>query len=106
MKKLIINVRVNEWAMRNGNPNVPWTTAEIGRDVRFIREADASVIHFDAHGDVRELGQFRAGATDQCQSGAGIRADGAGSDAMAQSPQEFARCSDFDDLQPASVRET
>ncbi len=53
MKKLIIEVRVNEYAMRNGDPNVPWTAAKIGRDARAIREAGASVIHFDARGDVR-----------------------------------------------------
>lgn len=34
MKKLIIEVRVNEYAMRDENPNVPWTAAEIGRDAR------------------------------------------------------------------------
>ena len=34
MKKLIIEVRVNEYAMRDKNPNVPWTAAEIGREAR------------------------------------------------------------------------
>ncbi|MFM9940720.1 MAG: 3-keto-5-aminohexanoate cleavage protein [Hyphomicrobiaceae bacterium] len=51
MKKLIIEVRVNEYAMRDGNPHVPWTAAEIGRDARAIREAGASVIHFHARGN-------------------------------------------------------
>ncbi len=50
MKKLIIEVRVNEYAMRDGNPNVPWTPAELGRDARAIRDAGASVIHFHARG--------------------------------------------------------
>lgn len=50
MKKLIIEVRVNEYAMRAGNPNVPWTPAELGRDARAIRDAGASVIHFHARG--------------------------------------------------------
>lgn len=47
-KKLIIEVRVNEYAMRDGNPNVPWTAAELGRDARAIRDAGAAVIHFHA----------------------------------------------------------
>ncbi len=38
MKKLIIEVRVNEYMMRDGNPNVPWTAEELGRDGREIRE--------------------------------------------------------------------
>jgi 3-keto-5-aminohexanoate cleavage enzyme len=48
MKKLIIEVRVNEYAMRAGNPNVPWTAEEIGRDARAIRDAGASILHFHA----------------------------------------------------------
>lgn len=48
MKKLIIEVRVNEYAMRTGNANVPWTADEIGRDARAIREAGASILHFHA----------------------------------------------------------
>ena len=39
MKKRIIEVRVNECAMRDGNPNVPWTAVEIGRNARAIRDA-------------------------------------------------------------------
>jgi len=50
MTTLIIEVRVNAYAMRDGNPNVPWTPAEIGRDARAIRGAGASVIHFHARG--------------------------------------------------------
>lgn len=48
MKKLIIEVRVNEYAMRDGNPHVPWTPEEIGRDARAIRDAGAAVIHVHA----------------------------------------------------------
>lgn len=48
MKKLIIEVRVNEYAMRTGNPNVPWTADEIARDARAIRDAGASILHFHA----------------------------------------------------------
>ncbi len=51
MKKLIIEVRVNEYAMRSGNAHVPWTAAELGRDARAIREAGAAVIHFHARND-------------------------------------------------------
>lgn len=50
MKKLIIEVRVNEYAMRDGNPHVPWTAEELGRDAAAIREAGASIIHFHARG--------------------------------------------------------
>lgn len=48
MKKLIIEVRVNEYAMRQGNSNVPWSAEELGRDAAAIRAAGASVIHFHA----------------------------------------------------------
>lgn len=48
MKKLIIEVRVNEYAMRDGNRHVPWTAEELGRDAAAIREAGAAVIHFHA----------------------------------------------------------
>ena len=48
MNELIIEVRVNEYSMRDGNPNVPWTPEEIGRDARAIEAAGASVIHFHA----------------------------------------------------------
>jgi len=48
MKKLIIEVRINEYAFRDGNPNVPWTPDEIGRDAAEIREAGAAILHFHA----------------------------------------------------------
>lgn len=48
MKKLIIEVRVNEYAMRDENPNVPWTTEEIARDAAETAEAGASMLHFHA----------------------------------------------------------
>ena len=51
MKKLIIEVRVNEYALRAGNAHVPWTAAELGRDARAIRDAGAAVIHFHARKD-------------------------------------------------------
>ena len=48
MKKLIIEVRVNEYATRDENPNVPWTPEEIARDAVAVREAGASILHFHA----------------------------------------------------------
>ncbi len=48
MKKLIIEVRVNEYAMRDENPNVPWTPDEIARDAAAIQAAGASILHFHA----------------------------------------------------------
>ncbi len=48
MDKLIIEVRVNEYAMRDANPKVPWTPEEIGRDARAAQDAGASVVHFHA----------------------------------------------------------
>lgn len=48
MKKLIIECRVNEYAPRSRNPNVPWSTAEIAGDAAAVREAGASVVHFHA----------------------------------------------------------
>lgn len=50
MKKLIIEVRVNEYAMRTGNPHVPWSAEDLGRDARAIREAGAAIMHFHARG--------------------------------------------------------
>lgn len=48
MQKLIIEARVNEYAMRKHNPHVPWTAAEIARDAVACREAGASILHFHA----------------------------------------------------------
>jgi 3-keto-5-aminohexanoate cleavage enzyme len=48
MKKLIIEVRANEYAARDENPNVPWTADEIARDADAIRTAGASILHFHA----------------------------------------------------------
>lgn len=44
----MIEVRVNEYTMRDGNPNVPWTPDEIARDAEEIRRAGASILHFHA----------------------------------------------------------
>jgi uncharacterized protein (DUF849 family) len=50
VQKLIIEARVNEYATRAGNPNVPWTAEELARDAAAIRAAGASVLHFHARG--------------------------------------------------------
>ncbi|AGI74890.1 hypothetical protein DUF849 (plasmid) [Octadecabacter arcticus 238] len=46
MKKLIIEARVNEYAMRDENPNVPWSAQEIAHDAAEVAEAGASILHF------------------------------------------------------------
>ncbi len=49
MRKLIIEVRVNEFMLRGqGNANVPYTPEEIARDAVECREAGASILHFHA----------------------------------------------------------
>ncbi len=49
MKKLIIEARVNEYAMReDGNPNVPYTAEEIAAEAVACRAAGASIVHFHA----------------------------------------------------------
>ena len=48
MDKLIIEVRINEYAMRHGNRHVPWSADEIGRDAAAIRDAGAAIIHYHA----------------------------------------------------------
>lgn len=46
MDKLIIEVRVNEYASRAGNPNIPFTAAELGREAARARSAGAAIVHF------------------------------------------------------------
>ncbi len=49
MQKLIIEARVNEFMLREqGNPNVPYTPAEIAADALACREAGAAILHFHA----------------------------------------------------------
>lgn len=45
-KKIIIEARVNEYTMRDKNPNIPWTPDELARESAQCREAGASVFHF------------------------------------------------------------
>jgi uncharacterized protein (DUF849 family) len=44
--KLIIEVRVNEYAPREGNRHIPYTAAELGRDASAVQGAGASIVHF------------------------------------------------------------
>ena len=46
--KLIIEVRVNEYLMRDKNHHIPWTAEEISSDAKACREAGASIVHFHA----------------------------------------------------------
>lgn len=46
MQKLVIEARVNEYAMRGANPNVPWLPDEIARDAAECRQAGAAILHF------------------------------------------------------------
>jgi 3-keto-5-aminohexanoate cleavage enzyme len=46
MRKLIIEARVNEYAMRDDNGQVPWLPEEIARDAAECAEAGASILHF------------------------------------------------------------
>ncbi len=48
MDKLIIEVRVNEYMMRDVNPNVPWTPADLARDAAAIQAEGAAMLHFHA----------------------------------------------------------
>ena len=45
-KKLIIEMRLNEYELRNRN--VPWTAEELAQDAAACREAGASIVHFHA----------------------------------------------------------
>jgi uncharacterized protein (DUF849 family) len=46
--KVMIEVRCNEYTMRDRNPHVPWSAAEIAEDAARCREAGASVVHYHA----------------------------------------------------------
>jgi uncharacterized protein (DUF849 family) len=48
MDKLIIEVRVNEYMMRDVNPHVPWTADDLARDAAAVQAAGASALHFHA----------------------------------------------------------
>ncbi len=46
MDKLIIEVRVNEYAPRESNQKIPFSAEELGRDAAAVASAGASIIHF------------------------------------------------------------
>src|ERR1700761_962691 len=46
MDPLIIEARVNEYATRNRNKNVPWLPREIAGDAAACHHAGASIVHF------------------------------------------------------------
>ncbi len=48
MAKVILEVRCNEYAMRDRNPHVPWSAEEIGRDAAECAAAGAALLHFHA----------------------------------------------------------
>ena len=49
-RKLIIEVRANEYAMRDRNPLVPWNPDELAEDAAECREAGAAIYHFHPRG--------------------------------------------------------
>ena len=51
MHKMIIEARVNEYAMRDDNLHVPWTAPEIADAAARCRDAGASILHFHARAD-------------------------------------------------------
>lgn len=48
MRKVIIEARLNEYADRRENPNIPWSCDEIVTDARDCATAGASIVHFHA----------------------------------------------------------
>lgn len=61
MKKLILEARINEYAMRDQNKNVPWTADEIAETAARVREEGASILHFHARTvDGQPLNTFEA----------------------------------------------
>ncbi len=46
MDPLIIEARVNEYATRNRNKNIPWLPREIADDATACHDAGASIVHF------------------------------------------------------------
>lgn len=65
MDKLIIEVAVNGGAMRDQNPNVPYSPEEIARDALDAYRAGAAVAH--AHARDPQTGQSRLGEPDEAE---------------------------------------
>ncbi len=51
MKKMILEARVNEYAMRDRNPHVPWTADEIAETAARCRDEGAAIVHFHARAE-------------------------------------------------------
>src|SRR4051794_21552996 len=51
MKKMILEARINEYAMRDQNPHVPWTADEIAETAARCRAEGAAIVHFHARGE-------------------------------------------------------
>lgn len=45
-RPVIIEARINEWALRGKNPHVPWSPEEIADDAERCWRAGASIVHF------------------------------------------------------------
>jgi uncharacterized protein (DUF849 family) len=50
VKKMILEARINEYAMRDPNPHVPWTADEIAETAARCRAEGAAIVHFHARG--------------------------------------------------------
>ena len=48
MDGVAIEVRINEYMMRDANPHVPWSPEEIAVDAAACAEAGASIVHYHA----------------------------------------------------------
>lgn len=61
MKKFILEARINEYAMRDHNKHVPWTSDEIAETAARVREEGAAILHFHARTvDGQPLNTFEA----------------------------------------------
>jgi len=61
MKKFILEGRINEYAMRDQNKHVPWTSDEIAETAARIRDEGAAILHFHARTvDGKPLNTFEA----------------------------------------------
>jgi uncharacterized protein (DUF849 family) len=47
-RKVVVEVRLNEYTLRDRNPHVPWSPAEIAADAAACRQAGAALVHFHA----------------------------------------------------------
>jgi len=63
-KKLIIEVRVNEYRSRKRNPHVPFRAEEIAADAAACRQAGAAIVHFHAREPDGSADQSTAGQAD------------------------------------------